>query len=44
MSTVLVLAADPMLSGEIGLVEVLLVVAKVVVAFAALLVAVMMMI
>ena len=44
MSNVLVLAADPMLSGEIGLVEVLLVVAKVVVAFAALLVAVMLMI
>ena len=44
MSTVLVLAADPMLSGEIGLVEVLLVIAKVVVAFAALLVAVMLMI
>ena len=44
MSNVLVLAADPMLSGEIGLVEVLLVVAKVVVAFASLLVAVMLMI
>ena len=44
MSNVLVLAADPMLSGEIGLVEVLLVMAKVVVAFAALLVAVMLMI
>ena len=44
MTGTLVLAADPMLVGDIGLVEVLLVLAKVVVAFAALLVAVMLMI
>ena len=44
MSNVLVLAADPMLAGEIGLVEVVLTLAKVVVAFAFLLVAVMLMV
>ena len=44
MTGTLVLAADPMLVGDIGLVEVLLVLAKAVVAFAALLVAVMLMI
>ena len=44
MSGPLILAADPMLAGEIGLVEVLLVVLKVVVAFVALLVAVLLMI
>ena len=44
MTGTLVLAADPMLAGDIGLVEVLLTVAKVVVAFAFLLVAVMLMI
>ena len=44
MSGHLVLAADPMLAGDIGLVEVLLTLAKVVVAFAFLLVAVMLMI
>ena len=44
MSGSLILAADPMLAGDIGLVEVLLVVMKVVVAFASLLVAVMLMI
>ncbi len=43
-NSVLVLAADPLLGGDIGLVEVLLVVAKAVVAFVALLVAVMLMI
>ena len=44
MTTTLVLAADPMLAGDIGPVEVLLTLAKVVVAFAMLLVAVMLMI
>ena len=44
MTGTLVLAADPMLAGDIGLVEVLLTLAKVVVAFAFLLVAVMLMI
>ena len=44
MTRTLVLAADPMLAGEIGWVEVVLVAAKVVVAFKALLVAVMLMI
>ncbi|MCY4422738.1 MAG: NADH-quinone oxidoreductase subunit H [Acidimicrobiaceae bacterium] len=44
MSGHFVLAADPMLAGDIGLVEVLLTLAKVVVAFAFLLVAVMLMI
>ena len=44
MSGTLVLAADPLLVGDIGLVEVVLVLAKVVVAFAFLLVAVMLMI
>ena len=44
MSGTLVLAADPMLAGDIGLVEVVLTLAKAVVAFAFLLVAVMLMI
>ncbi|MCE2512846.1 MAG: NADH-quinone oxidoreductase subunit H [Acidimicrobiia bacterium] len=44
MTGTLVLAADPMLAGDVGLVEVLLTLAKVVVAFAFLLVAVMLMI
>ena len=44
MSGRLVLAVDPLLAGEIGLVEVLLVLAKVVVAFGFLLVAVMLLI
>ena len=44
VSGTLVLAADPMLAGDIGLVEVVLTLAKVVVAFAFLLVAVMLMI
>ena len=44
MSRTLVLAADPLLAGDIGLVEVALVLAKVVVAFAFLLVSVMLMI
>ena len=44
MTGTFVLAADPMLAGDIGLVEVLLTLAKVVVAFTFLLVAVMLMI
>ena len=44
MSSTAVLAADPLLAGDVGLVEVGLVLAKVVVAFAFLLVAVMLMI
>lgn len=44
MSSTLIFAADPMLAGEIGLVEVALTLAKAVVAFASLLVAVMLMI